>query len=74
MKRNPELGEELLNYLNELKNRLNSSGVERTVGLRDNMGSDCTFYTKSLNLFLQRDYTDLKGLVEVVYELFKEIG
>lgn len=65
---------ELTNLLEQLRNRLNISGVERTVGLRDNMGNDCTFYSKSLDLFLRKDYIDLKGLVEALHTLFREIG
>jgi hypothetical protein len=66
-------GDQLLDLLNELRIRLNTSGVERTVGLRDNMGNDCSFYSKSLDLFLKRDYLELKDLVEQVYSKFQEV-
>lgn len=74
------LGDQLLDSLEKLRTtlpalvtRLNESGVERTVGLRDNMGKDCVYYKKSLRLFLTRDYKDLRDLVSSVEDLFKRI-
>ena len=52
-------GEELIIALDKLRERLSSSGVERTAGLREAMGNDCSFYRKSLDIFLSRDYDDL---------------
>lgn len=67
-------GDVLLDMLELLRKRLNSSGVERTKGLRDNMGTNCEFYSKSLDLFLKRDYQDLKNLVSNLNKKFEEIG
>lgn len=73
-------GEELIDsldnlrrHLNECRERLGSSGVERTRGLREAMGRDCNFHRKSLDLFLDRDYDDLKDLVASCYRLFQEV-
>lgn len=66
---------DLLSSLNDLRNRLNISSVERTIGLRDAMGENCTYYRKSRNLFLEKDYQDLKRLtLEVLEELRKVEG
>lgn len=75
-----KLGDHLISDLNELRralsdaeDRLKMSGVERTQGLKDNLGEDCVYYRKSLDLFLQNDYQDLKNLVARCYELFNQI-
>jgi len=67
-------GDQLLDMLELLRNRLNTSGLERTVGLRDNMGDNCEFYSKSLDLFLRKDYQDLKNLISNIHRKFEEIG
>lgn len=67
-------GDELLDLLKLLQDRLKMSGLERTVGLRDNMGTDCEFYSKSLDLFLRKDYQDLKNLIGNLNKKFEEIG
>jgi hypothetical protein len=56
-------GEKLILCLDKLRARLNSSGTERTAGLRKAMGDDCTFYRKSLDIFLNRDYDDIEALL-----------
>lgn len=56
--------------LNSLRERLEQSGVERTAGLRDAMGNDCKFYRKSINLFLERDYIELRTMVKDASHLF----
>lgn len=56
-------GEQLLDTLEYLRKALNNSGVERTVGLKESMGSNCPFYWKSMALFVQRDYDIVKRLV-----------
>jgi hypothetical protein len=73
-------GEDLIDYLedlrlnlNSLRERLEKSGVERTKGLRDAMGNDCKFYRKSLGLFLERDYLDIKQRVADIHSLFNLI-
>lgn len=67
-------GDQLLDMLKLLQDRLQMSGVERTKGLRDNMGADCEFYSKSLDLFLKKDYQDLKNLISNIHRKFEEIG
>jgi len=59
-------GEQLLLLLEKLRIRLSNSGVERTQGLRDNMGRDCPYYRKSMQLFLERDYEDVKNLTKQI--------
>lgn len=63
-------GEQLIYLLEKLRIKLSNSGVERTVALRDNMGDNCPYYRKSMQLFLDRDYVDLKNLVHQVEEVF----
>jgi hypothetical protein len=50
--------------LNETQDLLNKSGVERTRGLRDIMGKECSHYRKSLDMFIRDDYMELKSMVE----------
>lgn len=66
----PLPGEDLLVALDKLRQRLTKSGVERTVGLRDAMGDDCPYYWKSMNVFLRRDYKELRDLIKEAHELF----
>jgi hypothetical protein len=56
--------------LMNLESRLSQSGVERTKGLRDAMGEECRFYRRSMNLFLEKDYEDLKTKIENAHKLF----
>ena len=65
-------GEQLVSLLEELRKKLIRSGVERTAGLYDKMGPECEFYWKSLNVFLKRDYTELRNLVNQAKLLFDE--
>lgn len=74
------LGERLIDeldhlrvHLNDLSDKLDASGVERTKGLRETMGRDCTFYRKSLDLFLRKDYRQLRNLCKGAHELFNKI-
>ena len=53
---------DLFDSLNELHLRMQSSGLERTAGLKDAMGDDCAYYRKSRNLLLEKDYEDIKRL------------
>lgn len=74
------LGEQLIDSLdqlrtelNRLSEKLNASGIERTRGLRETMGRDCTFYRKSLDLFLRKDFLPLRKLCSNAHELFNKI-
>jgi hypothetical protein len=62
-------GEKLIEALEELRNRLNGSGVERTSGLLKAMDSNCEFYRKSLDIFIRKDYEDLKNKILRACEL-----
>ena len=62
--------ETLRNKLNALRERLENSGVERTVGIRNALGNDCRFFRKSVSLFLERDYLELKTLIKDASDLF----
>ena len=95
-------GQELLELLNQIrgyltpdevsiplrafKYRLDRSGIERTLGLLKNMGDDCSYYRKSLDIFLRKDYNDIYKIImaipeadrdseiDRVKELMEEIG
>jgi len=56
-------GQKLIIELEQLRTRLNKSGVERTNGLYDAMGEDCVFFKKSLSMFLDKDYIDIRNLL-----------
>lgn len=56
-------GEELIKLLETLRLRINDSGVERTNGLLQALGDDCSYYRKSLDMFLDRDHDELKSLL-----------
>jgi hypothetical protein len=77
-------GQELLELLNDirlnikenesipilaLKYRLENSGVERTLGLLNKLGDDCSYYRKSLDIFLRRDYNDIYKIVFNIKEV-----
>jgi hypothetical protein len=66
--------EMLRRKLNELSDRLNDSGVERTFHLRRIMGEDCSSVRKSTNLFLDEDFDDLANLVQECQDLFDLCG
>lgn len=73
-------GEQLVDTLDELRmqlnllvDRLNRSGVTRTNGLRLAMGRECDFYKKSLDIFLRKDYIDLRNLVQSCNDLFNVV-
>lgn len=63
-------GEELIDKLEQIRLRLHGSGVERTAGLGSHMGKDCDYYKKSLKMFLDRDYIDLRNLIQQANKLF----
>lgn len=62
----------LIESLEELRYRLEHSGVERTFGLLDAMGPECPYYRKSLSLFKKKDYADILELLRIVSERILE--
>lgn len=64
---------DILSSLEALRKRLNSSGIERTVGLRDAMGDNCAYYRKSRALFLDKDYQEIKSLLLETLEHLKAL-
>lgn len=64
---------DLIDSLEKFRIRLNKSGVERTIGLKAEMGDDCRYYRKSRELFLQKDYEELKVLFLEVTEQWRLI-
>ena len=54
--------------LRALKYRLDNSGVQRTNGLLVKMGNDCSFFRKSLDIFLRRDFDDLFKILKAIPE------
>lgn len=66
-------GEQLVSVLEDLRTRLNNSGVERTVGLRRKLGPDCDYYSMSLARFLKKDYLELRNLIKSTIDLFDEV-
>jgi hypothetical protein len=73
-------GEVLIKELDELRiklldlsQRLNNSGVERTNGLKENMGTDCTYFKTSMNIFVKKDYIDIRNMIESVWNTFQLI-
>lgn len=63
----------LIETLEQLRKRLNTSGVERTKGLMDAMGDDCTYYRKSLDIFLKRDYDELSDLIDKTKNILENL-
>jgi hypothetical protein len=59
--------------LQALKYRLENSGLERTVGLLENLGDDCSFYRKSLDIFLRRDFSDIHKIINAIDSSFPDI-
>ena len=73
-------GEELIDtlddarlLLNSLRERLEQSGVERTKGIREALGEDCKWYRKSLSMFLDKDYVELRDLIQTAHSLFQQV-
>ena len=73
-------GEQLIKELDDLRrhlltlsDRLNNSGIERTQGLKDNMGLDCPYFKRSLNIFMKKDYEELRDMVQSINNLFNLI-
>ena len=70
---NTQPGQELIQSLETLRTRLNSSGTERTSGLLRELGQDCGYFRKSLDIFLRKDFDELLALVERCNSLMNEI-
>jgi hypothetical protein len=73
-------GEKLIHELDALRialaklsDRLNNSGIERTEGLRETQGSDCPYFKKSLDIFVRKDYIQIRDMVESVHNLFRTV-
>lgn len=62
--------DELRIALHELSNRLDNSGIERTEGLRETQGNDCPYFKKSLDIFIRKDYIQIRDMIESVHKLF----
>ena len=73
MEDEPLNGELLVESLSALKKKLERSGLDRTFGLKESMGSDCAYYWKSLNSFLKQDYKELRDLVNNAKKWFDKI-
>jgi len=72
-------GQDLIIRLEELRNKLNRSGVERTAGLMRVLssepgGSDCSYYRKSLDIFLRKDYDQIHSLLVDIKKAMNELG
>lgn len=71
-----DLIEDLDNFrvnLQKYLDRLNKSGVQRTNGLKTNLGADCPYYKKSRDIFLNKDYEELKRLFLEVLSSYRTI-
>ena len=66
-------GVELVRKLAELRVRINNSGVERTKAILDGMGADCNYYRKSLDIFLDKDYEDLKIILRDILDIMDKL-
>jgi hypothetical protein len=67
-------GQELIQILENLRNRLNRSGVERTAGLLRELGDDCSYYRKSLDIFLRKDYDEIHRILVKCKEVMDTLG
>ena len=61
-------GEKLISLLEQLRHLLNKSGVERTFGLGENLGTTCEYYRKSMSRFVDQDYVNIRNLVWQIEE------
>jgi len=68
-------GQMLINELDDLRRLLETfykqvsdSGVERTAHFLAFSGTDCRYYTKSMDLFLSEDYEKLRDSVRQLSE------
>ena len=50
------VGEKMILALEELRLAMNETGIERTAGLRTAMGENCSYYRKSLDIFLDEEF------------------
>lgn len=65
--------DELRKALLTFSDRLEKSGVERTTGLKFNLGDDCPYYVKSKDIFLNKDYDQVKALFLKVLEQYRVV-
>jgi hypothetical protein len=66
-------GVDLVRKLAELRVRINNSGVERTKAILDGMGADCSYYRKSLDIFLDKDYEELKTILYDILNIMEKL-
>lgn len=62
--------EKLRTFLNKLTSELNSSGVERTAHFLNYVGTDCAYFKKSIEFFLEEDYDKLRDTIRDLADLF----
>jgi hypothetical protein len=73
MKMSDYPGQELIQILEQLRNTLNRSGVERTAGLLRELGDDCSYYRKSLDIFLRKDYDQIYNLLTQARDIMNKL-
>jgi len=56
--------------LNQICDRLNKSGVERTFHLRRILGADCSSYRKSMALFVDEDFDKIREMIADINDQF----
>ena len=66
-------GDLLLEELLSLKTLLSSGSLERTKGLKDNLGISCIYYKKSLSLFVEREYDVLAAKIKLIKKIIEVI-
>lgn len=59
--------------LRALKYRLDNSGVQRTNGLLASLGNDCSYYRKSLDIFLKKDFDDILKILKAIPDSSEDI-
>lgn len=64
---------DLLDHLNELRARMQRSGLERTSGLKQAMSDNCAYYRKSKDLLLKEDFDQIKDLFLICLEEYRKI-
>jgi hypothetical protein len=56
--------------MSKLVDRLNQSGVERTFHLRRLLGANCHNYRKSMTLFVDGDFEDIRDMIADLQDQF----
>ena len=62
--------EKLRVILDKIHSSLDNSGVQRTAHFLNYVGTNCTYYRKSLDLFLEEDYDRIKNQVMECADFF----